>query len=126
MALGEANGCKLIADDTKGENLSQSVMIVRSSVLDDEAQANAVTALQGVWDKAVGMVNANPEMYRTVLVEHANLPEEIADTYPISTYPTAALPTNAMVDPVLAWMKQKGYLDKPLTYDGATGEFRLG
>lgn len=28
-----------------------------------------------------------------------------------------------MVDPVLAWMQQKGYLTQPLTYDEATGTF---
>ena len=81
LALGEASGCKLIAD------------------------------------------NKDPESYRETLIEHANLPVEIADTYPISTYPTVQLPTAAMVDPVLAWMQQKSYLTQPLTYDEKTGTF---
>ena len=52
------------------------------------------------------MINDDPEAYREVLIENANLPVEIADTYPISTYPTVQLPTAAMVDPVLAWMEK--------------------
>ena len=123
LALGEANGCKLIADDTKGDNLSQSVMIVQRGLIGNVEGNKAVMALEDVWNKAADMVNADPESYREVLIDNANLPVEIADTYPISTYPTAALPTAAMVDPVLAWMEEKGYLTKPLAYDEATGEF---
>lgn len=125
LALGEANGCKLIADDTQGDNISQSVMIVRTGLLGDDAYAAAVSQLEGVWDEAAELVNANPEKYRSVLVANANLPEAIADTYPISTYPTVQLPTAEMVDPVLAWMEKKGYLTKPLVYDPATGAFAV-
>ena len=123
LALGESSGCKLIADDTKGQNLSQSVMIVRSELLSDQTAVEQIEALEDTWDEAAKLVNANPEQYRGVLVENANLPAEIAETYPISTYPTVQLPTAGMVTPVLEWMEQKGYLTKPLSYDEATGMF---
>lgn len=123
LALGEANGCKLVADDTTGENLSQSVMIVRAELLSDPAVVEQIAQLEDVWDAAAKEVNANPEDYRTVLVDNANLPSEIADSYPISTYPLVQLPTAAMVDPVLDWMKGKGYLTRALTYDEKTGTF---
>ena len=122
LALGEADGCKLIADDSKGENLSQSVMIAQGALLASDDGKQKVELLKSVWDTAAKMVNANPESFRDVLVANANLPEKIADTYPISTYPTVQLPTAAMVDPVLAWMEQKSYLAKPLAYDEATGK----
>ena len=123
LALGEANGCKLIADDTQGQNLSQSVMIVQGELLSDKQAVRQIEALEDVWDEAAGLVNANPESYRAVLVANANLPEEIAETYPISTYPTVQLPTATMVEPVLEWMQKKGYLAKPLAYDEKTGTF---
>ena len=123
LALGEASNCKLVADDTKGDNLSQSVMVVRGEVLGNVATAQCLETLKGIWDDAAKMINDDPEAYREVLIENANLPVEIADTYPISTYPTVQLPTAAMVDPVLAWMEKKGYLTKSLTYDESTGEF---
>ncbi len=121
LALGEANGCKLIADDTKGDNLSQSVMIAQGSLLASDEGVRQVELLKGIWDAAAKMVNDNPESFRDVLVPNANLPEQIAETYPISAYPTAQLPTAAMVEPVLAWMEQKSYLSKPLSYDEVTG-----
>ena len=123
LALGEASNCKLVADDTKGENLSQSVMVVRGEVLGDAAAAQHLETLKSIWDDAAKMINDDPEAYREVLIENANLPAEIADTYPISTYPTVQLPTAAMVDPVLAWMEKKSYLTKPLAYDESTGTF---
>ena len=125
LALGEASNCKLIADDTQGENLSQSVMIVRGAVLGEDGRPDQIERLKDVWNAAAANINADPESYREVLVDNANLPVEIADTYPISTYPATQLPTSAMVDPVLAWMQQKGYLTKPLAYDEASGAFSV-
>lgn len=126
LALGEANGCRTVADDTKGENISQSVMIVRSEILADANRAKGVEELKDVWNEAAQLINDNPEQYRSVLVANANLSDVVADTYPISDYPMCELPTNAMVSPVLAWMTQKGYLAKPLSYDEKTGVFSAG
>ena len=58
-----------------------------------------------------------------MLLQNANLSEDVAETYPISEYPLVQRPTSAMVDPVLAWMDKKGYLAKPLSYNEQTGAF---
>lgn len=125
LALGEANGCRVVADDTQGENLSQSVMIARSAYVDDPAGAEAVDTLKSVWNEAVTGINEDGEAFRAVLVENANLSEQVAETYPVSDYPICQLPTDAMVDPVLDWMQQKGYLNEPLGYDQQTGKFSV-
>ena len=124
LALGEASGCRTVADDTQGENISQSVMVARTSVVGDVARAPYLDALSAVWDEAAALINADPEAYRGVLVANANLSDAVADTYPISEYPMCELPTEAMVTPVLEWMQQKGYLTRPLSYDEATGTFQ--
>ena len=123
LALGEATGCRTVADDTQGENISQSVMIARSSFVEGGSGSSSVETLKQVWNEAADKINADPEAYRATLVKNANLPEVVASTYPICEYPRCELPTNAMVDPVLAWMKKKGHLTKDLTYDQATGKF---
>ncbi len=123
LALGEASGCVCLADDTEGDNISQSVMAVRSDFVSAESGAMALAALQDVWDGGAALVNRDPEKYRSLLVANANLPESVARTYPISEYPIAKKPTGAMVDPVLAWMMKKGYLTSPLSYDENTGKF---
>ena len=48
----------------------------------------------------------------------------MADTYPISSYPEAELPTKDMVDPVLDWMKGKEYLQADVAYDSETGDLK--
>ena len=121
LALGEANGCKLVADDTQGRNISQSVMIARAGFA--ASNPEAVQAVAQAWDAAVALINANPESYRELLVRRANLSDAVASTYPISTYPTVQLPTNDMVASVLSWMKNKGYLTASLSYDESTGLF---
>lgn len=123
LALGEAQGCRLIADDTQGENISQSVMIARVAFTDEPVGAQARDLLAEVWNEAAALVNASPEAYRALLAEKANLSDAVSGTYPICTYPQTERPTADMVDPVLAWMDDKGYLPQHAVYDAATGEF---
>lgn len=123
LALGEANGFTVVADDTTGDNISQSVMIARTDAVSDESGQQTLSALKSVWDKAAGEINANPDSYRELLAKNANLSDDIASTYKVSEYPTCQLPTQKQVDDVLDWMGEKGYLTKDLSYDAATGEF---
>ncbi|MBP5313413.1 MAG: ABC transporter substrate-binding protein [Eggerthellaceae bacterium] len=127
LALGLANGCRLIADDTQGENLSQSVMISRVDFSGTKEGEDKIALLKSVWNEAAAQINASSDRYRPLLVQKANLNESIADTYPVSEYPRCILPTNAMIDPVLSWMKKKKYIksDVFISYDETTGRFAL-
>lgn len=123
LALAEAEGGRVIADDTAGRNLSQSVMVARTAFLEEPGGTEAVDTLKSVWNEAATSISEDGEAFRVVLIENANLSEVVAETYPVSEYPTCQLPTAAMVDPVLDWMQQKGYLTQPLSYDETTGAF---
>jgi len=120
LSLAEKSGAKVLADDTKGANLSQTILVFSDKFLGDVANATAVGKLLGVWDEAVGTVNAAPESFRGLLVEKARLPEPLKDTYKVNTYPKAALPTTAEVAAVLEWMKAEGLLKTELTYADMT------
>ena len=122
LALGEASGMVLLADDTRGVgNISQSVFAVRSSWISGGG-ASTLEGVRAAWNAAVAAVDADPESFRALLVEKANLPELVADSYPIATYPEAAAPTADMVQPVLEWMARKGYLSEELSYSPDTAE----
>jgi len=125
LALGEASGCVLIADDTTGENISQSVMVAHTDFLKKDNNAAIVEKIKSIWNDAVAKINANPEAYRALLVQKANLSDAVAATYPICEYPTSQLPTNKMIDPILTWMQEKGYLDKQVTYNASDGTFKV-
>ena len=124
LALGEANGCLCIADDTKGNNLSQSIMISRLDFFgEDEGGANSLEPLKAIWDKAARRINNNNSGYRDLLIAKGAIDESLKDTYKVSNYPSAELPGNATIDPILSWMQEKGYLTIGLKYNEADGTF---
>lgn len=130
LEMGEANGLKVIADDVQGQNVSQSIMVARATFAEEHPES--VAAVANAWNAAVALCNADPEAYRELLVQNANLNSAIAETYPISTYPVAIVedvmerPTDDMVQPILEWMRQKEYGGEGVTYDSATGTFTVG
>lgn len=123
LALGEANGCRTLADDTTGENISASVMVAGAGFAQSSQGAAALEVLKGVWDQAASAINADPDAYRSVLIANANLSDAVASSYPISTYPTCVRPPADLVTPVLEWMTRKGYLATALTYHEEDGSF---
>ena len=125
LALGEATGCVVLADDTTGDNISQSVFSVRADYINglEEGTPDPIAAVMNAWNSGAADINADPESFRPLLIEMAKVPEGIQDTYPVATYPEASLPTADMVEPVLAWMLDKEYLAEELGYDETTGHF---
>ena len=123
LALGEAQGCKTIVDDTTGSNLSQSVMIARAEFAKGDGAEDAISAVQKGWDAGAKAINDDPESFRALLVEKAQLADPLKKSYPISEYPVDAKPTAAMIQPQLDWMLEKGYLKSPLTFNEDEGAF---
>lgn len=128
LELGEASGMKLLADDTQAGNISQSVMVSRVAFADEHPEE--VIAVAHAWNIAVSLLTADPEAYRGLLAEKANINSAIADEYPVSVYPQATVDdvlgrASAIVEPVLTWMQEKGYGGEGVTYDAATGRFTV-
>jgi NitT/TauT family transport system substrate-binding protein len=117
VTLAEMGGANVVGDDTKSKaNLSQTVLVFSDAYLAKEGGREAATAVLKAWDVAVGNINMEPEQYRAELVDKARLPEPLAKTYKVNTYPLAGPPTQVQVDSVLSWMREKGYLKADVTY----------
>jgi NitT/TauT family transport system substrate-binding protein len=117
LSLAEKQGAKVLADDTSGENLSQTVLVVAERYTARPGGTEGVKRLLGVWDQAVDRLKADPSAWRTLLVEKARLPKPIQDSYRVNPYPKSQLPKRAEVEAVLAWMRAKGLLKTRLTYE---------
>ena len=118
LTLAEQGGAKILGDDTKAtKNLSQTVLVFSDDFLAKEGGQATKSGVLAAWDIAVNDINKNPGTYRGMLVEKAGLPKPLAGVYKVQTYPTAQLPSQADVDAVLQWMKDKGYLKAPITYN---------
>lgn len=126
LELGKINGCTVImndAQDSDGQNLSQSVVVVREKFEDEEGGRQAVADVARGWDLAAQAINSDPESYRDLLVEKTNLADPLKKAYPISEYPVGVKPTCDMIQPQLDWMLSHNYLKNALFFDEQTGEF---
>ncbi len=120
LSLAQVSGAKILADDTTGANISQTVLIFSEKYLKDAAGSAAVQKLLGVWNEGATLVNKDPNSFRSLLVDKARLPEPLKSTYAVNTYPMAQLPTENAVGSVVAWMKTKSLLKGEIGYGDLT------
>lgn len=109
-----AQGAKIIAEDTKGANLSQSVMIMTSKALNNKKDATA--RFYKAYAKAVDEINQKPDQYKDLLVKNVNIPENIVNSYKVQHYPKPQLPAEKDVNNVIAWLKTKSLLKNEVKY----------
>jgi len=118
VSLAVLQGATIVpgGDDTLAQsNISQSVLCVNREYAGTAGGAATVAGLLGAWDKAVTDINADPDSFRESLVTYARLPEPLSTTYAVSTYPTVTPPSAEMIQNVLNWMTEKGYLTADVT-----------
>jgi NitT/TauT family transport system substrate-binding protein len=109
-----AAGAKLVADDTKFQDLSQSVLVFQDATL--KSNPDAVRKFLVAWEQAVKEVNANPDKYRAVLMEQGRVPKAIQDTYKMPPFPGRGVPSEKEVADVTAWLKEKGLITRDIPY----------
>jgi len=113
-----SKGAKLIIDDTKGENISQVVLLLTGKALEEKGPQ--IKQMYKAYDRHVDSINESPDSYRQILVEKARLPKPISSTYPLDRFPKARLPDRDSIDRVIQWAKKKGLVFGPVTYDHLT------
>jgi NitT/TauT family transport system substrate-binding protein len=109
-----AAGARLVADDVKYKNLSQSVLVFQNSIL--QSKPETVRKFLAAWGQAVKEVNANPEKYRAVLIEQGRVPKSIQDSYKMPPFPEPGVPSESEVADVTAWLKEKGLVSRDIPY----------
>jgi len=124
LYTGDLNGMVLIADNLDGEYISMSLVAGRVDFI-DALPEDGVQRLRQVWDQAVGLINADPGSYRSLLADKLQLPAQAAEGYPIADYPLAARPDAGQIDAAVRWMSGKGYISIPLAYNPETGRIAI-
>ncbi|ADY56135.1 NLPA lipoprotein [Syntrophobotulus glycolicus DSM 8271] len=120
-ALAEQQGARLIRDDTY-KNISQTVVLFRTDSLNDKS--SEIKQLLQIYGEAGQMLTANPEQYRSLVVEKANVPEPLQESYAIPKFSALQLPIRENYDSVMDWMVGKGLLSQKYSYeDLVTDEF---
>lgn len=114
-ALAAKRGARVVVDDTRGKNLSQTILLFRKSFVDENPQA--VTALLEAQNEGIQEINKNSSSYQALLIQKARIPTIIATTYMVPKYPAVQVPKEDDVDRVLSWMKGKKLIKDDITYD---------
>ncbi len=109
-----AAGAKLVVDDTRYANLSQSVLVFQASAL--QSKPGTVRKFLSAWEQAVKEVNANPDKYRAVLMEQGRVPQSIQNSYKMPPFPERGVPSEGEVADVTAWLKAKGLVSRDIPY----------
>lgn len=111
-----SKGAKIIAEDSQGENLSQSVILMKGEALNNKKEA--ITHFYSAYAKAVDDINQSPDQYKDLLVKNVNIPESVVSDYKVQHYSKPQLPTENEVSGVITWLKNKNLLKNEVTYQG--------
>lgn len=115
-----AAGARLIVDDSKYADLSQSVLTFRIETL--TARPNTIRKFLAAWEKAVRELNANSDRYQGVLIEQGRVPESIQDSYKMPPFPERGVPSEAEIADIVAWLQEKGLVSRNIPYDEMVDE----
>jgi NitT/TauT family transport system substrate-binding protein len=124
MSAMEA-GALAVAEDADSPRFSLSVLTFSMRAI--EEKTTAVHRFMKAWLQAVEKLNADPESFRTVLLEKIRVPKNVQKSYAIPPFAGATIPDREQWLDVMKWMVGKGLLSFPLPYeDSVTGSFLRG
>jgi hypothetical protein len=95
-------GAVLIIEDSAHPEFSHSVYSFRKDFIDSNPEA-VRGFLAGV-EEAVQLINANPNDFTNILNEQGLIPEPLVGRFPVPTFVTAGVPTQAQWDDVISWI----------------------
>lgn len=112
-ALAEAKGAHLVIDDTY-RNISQTVLLFRSQSI--QANPQGIKAVVQVYGSAGQALTENPAQYRSLVLEKAQIPAELKDSYQSPTFSKLQLPSEEEIAGVMKWMVDKKLISQAYTY----------
>ncbi len=115
-------GAGPVIDDSAYPQYSVSVLSFHLDAI--ETKAEAVRQFLRAWNHAAQDINANPESFRSLLLQKIRVPKNIQQTYRIPPFPLGEVPSAEQWADVMNWMVSKGLLKAPIHYkDSITAEF---
>jgi NitT/TauT family transport system substrate-binding protein len=112
--LAEQQGGRIIVDDTVVPELSFSTISFRINFI--EQNPEAVRGFLAALEESTKRINADPNLYASLLSERQLVPQPILEAYRINPYPEASIPSQMQWDDVLKWALDKGLLDRDISY----------
>lgn len=109
-------GADSVIDDTAlGVNLSQSVVAVTNESI--KRQRDNLAKMIAAYNEAIERINNQPENYRQLCLEKANVPEALTENYIMPTFTANCLPTEEEVQRVTTWLFNRELTEKAYSYE---------
>ncbi len=110
-------GAILVMDDSSlvETEFSQSVLSFRKEIVDE--QPEKVEAFLRAWMRAAEDINADPEAYRELWIEHTNVPDSVKDSYQLPPFPTYAITQPEAWEDTVDWLIEQGIIDERPAYE---------
>ena len=109
----EAGAFQVISDSAHPK-FSVSVLSFHTNAIKDKNAA--VRAFMRAWYRGAKKINQDPGSCVSILLKKIRLPKNIRDSYRLPPYPLNRVPTPDQWADVMAWMVEKGLLERPLPY----------
>jgi NitT/TauT family transport system substrate-binding protein len=116
-SLAIMQGARVIVDDTKYPEYSQSVIAFRADLVAN--RADDVRKFLAAYDKAIADIRAKPDQFRNTLIEVGRVPDQLKDKYQFPPFPDPRIPTKAQWDDVVKWAMDNKLITAPVSYESS-------
>ena len=115
-------GAQVVIDDTQLDvNLSSTVIAIENSYIENN-QKNVENFINA-YAEAAKRMNEDKDAYRQIVLDVANVPQEMHDSYVIPNYSERKVPDEELFYRVQTWMVSNGLIDGPYDYDDMVAQF---
>jgi NitT/TauT family transport system substrate-binding protein len=112
--LAEQSGAVRVIDDRSLPDIGTSE--ISFSVATLKAKPETVRKFLAAIDKATADVNSNPDKWNTLLTDKKLIAAPLIGKYQLPKFPPAAVPSQAQLADVQAWMMDKGLIKTTIDY----------
>lgn len=109
-----SKGALALGDDS-GLSVTQTVLMFSGSFLKE--RPDCVKAFVRAVGEANDLINSRPDSVRKVMVDNCQLPEALADKYPVPRFPILQVPDRDTVKSATEWLGKQGVLRKETAYE---------
>ena len=116
-SLAILQGGRVIIDDSKYPEYSQSVLIFRTDIV--EKRPDDVKKFLGAYDKAIADIRTSPDKFRNILIDTSRVPDPLKDKYQFPPFADPSITSKAQWDDVIKWALDKKLINAPIAYETA-------